>query len=82
MARSLALEPLVNEGLLQGHVETSGQYFKDQETGLWIKVRPDVASRPALDFVDLKTASEVITQALQYTIRRLWATTSRARWSG
>jgi len=67
MARSLALEPLVNEGLLQGHVETSG-FFKDQETGLWIKVRPDVIpSGP--DFVDLKTASEVITPALQYTIR-------------
>jgi hypothetical protein len=68
MARSLALEPLVNEGLLKGHVECSG-FAKDRETGLWLKVRPDVIPTMAGDFVDLKTASEVITPALQYAIR-------------
>ena len=41
MARSLALEPLVQQDLLRGYVETSG-FFKDTETGLWVKVRPDV----------------------------------------
>jgi hypothetical protein len=68
MARSLALEPLVNEGLLRGHVECSG-FAKDPETGLWLKVRPDVIPLLSGDFVDLKTASEVTTPALQYAIR-------------
>ena len=67
IARSLATEPLVQEGLLQGYVETSG-FFKDKETGLWVKVRPDVVpSGP--DFVDLKTASDVTTVALMSAIR-------------
>ena len=67
MARSLALEPLVQEGLLQGYVETSG-FFKHKQTGLWVKVRPDVVpSGP--DFVDMKTASDVTTVALMSAIR-------------
>jgi hypothetical protein len=68
MSRSLALEPLVKDGLLRGHIETSG-FFKDKETGLWIKVRPDVVPTSGPDYVDLKTASEVTTIALMYTIR-------------
>jgi len=68
MARSLALVPLVQDGLLRGHVETSG-FFKDQETGLWLKVRPDVIPTDSGDFADLKTAAEVITPAIQYSIR-------------
>ena len=67
MAKSLALEPLVNEGLLNGHVECSG-FFKDQQTGLWIKVRPDVVPTGP-DFIDLKTASEVTTPALMMSVR-------------
>jgi len=68
MARSLALEPLVKDGLLKGHVETSG-FFKDQETGLWIKIRPDVVPTGGPDYVDLKTASEVTSVALMSSIR-------------
>ena len=68
MAKSLALEPLVNDGLLSGHVECSG-FWKDKETGLWIKVRPDVIPPTGDDFVDLKTAAEVTTPALQSSIR-------------
>ena len=68
MARSLALEPLVKDGLLRGHVECSG-FFRDRETGLWIKVRPDVIPTDSGDFADLKTASEVITPALMSAIR-------------
>jgi PDDEXK-like domain of unknown function (DUF3799) len=68
MAKSLELEPLVQDGLLRGHVETSG-FFHDKETDLWVKVRPDVIPTDSGDFADLKTASEVITPALQYSIR-------------
>jgi hypothetical protein len=67
MARSLALEPLVNDGLLSGYVETSG-FFKDRSTGLWVKVRPDVVPTGP-DFVDLKTAADVTTVALMSSIR-------------
>ena len=68
MARSLALEPLVQEGLLRGYVETSG-FVRDAETGLWIKVRPDVVPTLTGDYVDLKTAADVTTVALQSSIR-------------
>ena len=67
MSRSLALEPLVKDGLLSGHVECSG-FFKDKETGLWLKVRPDVVPMGG-EFVDLKTASEVTTPALMLSVR-------------
>jgi len=68
MAESLALEPLVTDGLLNGHVECSG-FIKDPETKLWIKVRPDVIPRTDDLFVDLKTAAEVTTPALSSSIR-------------
>jgi len=68
MSQSLASVPLVQRGLLSGYVETSG-FFKDGETGLWIKVRPDVIPTDSGDFADLKTASEVITPALMSSIR-------------
>ena len=67
MAQSLSLEPLVKEGLLSGHIECSG-FFKDKETGLWIKVRPDVVPMSG-EFVDLKTAAEVTTPALMSSVR-------------
>jgi hypothetical protein len=70
MSRSLALEPLVNDDLLRGEVECSG-FVEDKETGLWIKIRPDVIPRTSADYVDLKTAADVTTVALQSSIRSL-----------
>jgi PDDEXK-like domain of unknown function (DUF3799) len=68
MSESLALEPLVNDGLLRGAVECSG-FVKDGETGLWLKIRPDVIPATTADYVDLKTTSDVTTPALQSSIR-------------
>ena len=68
MAQSLTLDPMVQNGILNGHVETSG-FWIDKETGLWVKVRPDVVPNTAGDYVDLKTAAEVTTPALMYSIR-------------
>jgi hypothetical protein len=68
MSKSMAADALVQQGLLTGHVECSG-FFKDGETGLWIKVRPDVIPTDSGDFADLKTASEVVTPALMSSIR-------------
>jgi hypothetical protein len=68
MSKSLANEPLVQDGLLKGHVECSG-FVRDRETGLWIKVRPDVVPMSGPDFVDLKTAAEVTSVSLMSSIR-------------
>jgi len=68
MHRSLALLPLVNDGLLFGHVELSG-FWRDHETGLWVKVRPDVIPTASGDYCDLKTAADVTTPAVQSAIR-------------
>ena len=68
MSASLALQPPVVGGLLKGYVETSG-FAQDRETGLWLKVRPDVIPTLQGDFADLKTTTDVTSHALQYTIR-------------
>ena len=70
MSKSLALEPIVDAGLLDGLVEHSG-FVKDPETGLWLKIRPDVIPLYTGEYVDLKTASDVTTPALQSAIRSL-----------
>jgi PDDEXK-like domain of unknown function (DUF3799) len=68
MSKTLAREPLIEDGIMRGHVETSG-FFKDKATDLWIKVRPDVVPITETDFVDLKTCAEVVTPALMSSIR-------------
>jgi hypothetical protein len=68
MARSLALEPLVVAGCLQGEIECS-MFVKDAETGLWIKGRPDVIPTQSGDYVDLKTSDEVTSISIQSSIR-------------
>jgi len=68
MAASLALEPLVMAGVLNGQIECS-LFAKDPETGLWLKGRPDVIPTDSGEYVDLKTAREVTPYALQYAIR-------------
>lgn len=69
MSQSLALESIVKDAeILTGLVEHSG-FARDPDTGLWLKVRPDVIPTYSGDYVDLKTTSDVTTVALQSTIR-------------
>ncbi len=68
MAESLAAEPLVQAGILNGRIEHS-MIWKDQETGLWCRARPDAMPNDALDFADIKTAESVLWHKLQYAIR-------------
>jgi PDDEXK-like domain of unknown function (DUF3799) len=71
MSRTLARLPIVQHGeLLRGLVEISG-FFKHEETGLWVKVRPDVVPTDSGIFVDLKTANDITTPAVQSSIRSL-----------
>ncbi len=55
MAKSLAAEPLVMNGLLNGQVEKS-MIWQDKKTGVWLKSRPDVIPTDSGDVCDLKTS--------------------------
>lgn len=67
MAESLAAHPLVKAGILDGFVERS-LIWKDEETGVWLKARPDVIPNASGDFSDLKSTTSVTTDALQKSI--------------
>jgi hypothetical protein len=68
ISRSLATNSLVQQKILSGRIECSG-FIKDRETGLWIKVRPDVIPTASGDFADLKTAADVTSIAVMSSIR-------------
>lgn len=57
MARSLAKHPLIEAGILNGEIEKS-LVWKDKETGIWLKSRPDAIPNDSGDFADLKTTIE------------------------
>lgn len=63
MSRSLAAHPLVRNGILNGLIETTLCY-RDVETGIWVKVRPDCCPTDDLDVADLKTAASVSDKAI------------------
>jgi hypothetical protein len=67
MARSLAAHPLVKAGILDGYVERS-LIWRDEETGVWLKSRPDCVPNDSGDFADLKTAASVATEDLRRTL--------------
>lgn len=68
MAEAMMEEPLVKAGILNGLIEHSW-FWKDKETGVWLKVRPDATPNASLDFADLKTTASVLWNDLQRTIR-------------
>jgi hypothetical protein len=67
MARSLAAHPLLKQGILDGQVERS-MFWRDPETGVWCKSRPDAIPSASGCFSDLKTTVSVSTDALQRTV--------------
>jgi hypothetical protein len=60
MSEALAANGFVTgAGVLQGFVERSG-FYRDEETGVWLKIRPDVIpSHRGGEMVDLKTCASV-----------------------
>lgn len=54
MSTNLGAEPIVTNGLLDGLVERS-LVWRDSETGIWLKARPDVLLPASAEVVDLKT---------------------------
>ncbi len=64
MAVSLGAFPLIQQGILNGLIERS-LLWKDKETGLWLKARPDAIPGDSGDFSDLKTTRSVRYRDLQ-----------------
>lgn len=58
MALSLGKNTAVQAGILAGEVEYSW-FWRDPKTGIWIKWRPDSAPVDSMDFVDLKSTTDV-----------------------
>lgn len=67
MARGLAEHPMVRAGILNGLIEHS-IVWRDRETGVWLKVRPDAIPTSDADYSDLKTTISVDREKLQRTI--------------
>jgi len=67
MAKALDAEPIVQAGILRGKLEHS-MFAKHQETGIWLKARPDAIPTDAADFADYKTTSDVHLDAVRRTI--------------
>lgn len=64
MAIKLGGFPLVQAGALNGLIERSF-FWKDKETGLWLKSRPDAIPSDSGDYSDLKTTRSVLYRDLQ-----------------
>lgn len=69
MARGLAAHPMVAKpvSILNGLIEHS-IVWRDKETGVWLKVRPDAVPASDSDVADLKTTVSVDREKLQRTI--------------
>lgn len=70
MARSLATHPIIKAGILNGHMEAS-MFWKDEETGLWLKSRPDSIPTDGSDFADIKCTHSVLDYDLRQSVSNL-----------
>ena len=70
MAKALGAHPMVKAGAFDGHIERSG-FWRDKETGVWLKIRPDVIPSSSGDFVDLKSTTSVQWPDLQRNIAEM-----------
>lgn len=68
MAISLGQHPMVKAGILTGAIERS-IIWRDKETGIWLKCRPDVIPTDSGNFADLKTTTSVQYLDLIYALR-------------
>lgn len=70
MAAKLGQHPIIRAGALNGQIERS-MFWRDKDTGIWLKSRPDSIPGDSGDFVDLKTTTSVKWIDLQRTIAEL-----------
>lgn len=69
MAAALGRDTLVDAGLLSGEVERSF-VWRDRNTGLWMKARPDAVPTASGDYADLKTTTSVQYGDIARTVTR------------
>lgn len=67
MAQSMAQEPLIQQGILNGLIEHSF-FWQDEETGVWLKWRPDAIPTSDLAFADLKSTVSVRDEDLERAV--------------
>ncbi|MCX5569642.1 PD-(D/E)XK nuclease-like domain-containing protein [Kaistia nematophila] len=67
MHASLQAHPLITAGILDGAIEHS-MIWQDEETGIWLKARPDAIPTASGDFADLKTAAGVAPEDLSRAV--------------
>mgnify|MGYP001564382233 CR=1 FL=1 len=67
MAISLGDNSLMRAGILSGLVERS-LFWRDRDTNVWLKARPDVISTASGDFADLKTTTSVLYRDTQWSL--------------
>lgn len=67
MAESLKREPLIRAGILNGCIEHS-IIWRDEETGVWLKVRPDAIPAVDMSFADLKTIEDITDDGIERAI--------------
>jgi hypothetical protein len=67
MAEGLQKNALVKQGILNGLIEHSIIY-RDEETGIWVKCRPDSIPTDALDCSDLKSMADVSDASIDKSI--------------
>ena len=67
MAVKLGECSLMQQGILNGLIERS-IFWRDKETGLWLKARPDAIPSDSGDYADLKTTQSVLYLDLMRTL--------------
>jgi PDDEXK-like domain of unknown function (DUF3799) len=67
MAEGLGRCDIVEQGALGGHIECSA-FIKDEETGVWLKVRPDAVPSESGNYVDLKTTHSIFPVDIDRTV--------------
>ena len=67
MAIALGNNPIIQAGALNGLIERS-IFWKDKDTGIWLKSRPDSIPGDSGDFVDLKTTTSVMWREMVRTV--------------
>lgn len=59
MAEELATHPLVKRGAITGGETELSYFWRDDETGIWLRWRPDSTPTDSDDHVDIKTTRDI-----------------------
>ena len=69
IAAQLSGHPMVRAGALNGHIEVSF-LWRDEETGVLVRARPDALPTDSMDFSDLKVTADVSDEAIVKSLEK------------